>query len=597
MNNELTFSKLTALRKELESSGVDGFIVPRSDEYQGEFVAEYAERLAWATNFTGSAGLAIILKEQCCLFVDGRYILQAGHEVDLQQFKIKHISELSPETWLGNTIEAGQKIGFDPHLHTSAQIRKYRRTCEKVGANLIALSDNPIDAVWLDQPTRPKGEVSIQPASLTGLDRGKKLEYIRKFLLDEACDSLLITSPESLCWFLNIRGSDVRYTPIIHASMIVKLKGKSILFVDAQKMNQEVTEYLGDNVIIAPEEALIDQFSEWFGDTSRMAVDAATISEWYNNCFCSRGLELKPTTDPCILPKACKNEAELNGIRSAHVRDGVALTSFLAWFYKSVSLGGITELSASERLENFRKLGANFVGPSFPTIAGFSANGAIIHYRPTEDSNTVIEGNSLFLVDSGGQYIDGTTDVTRTLLVGEPNSEHIERFTQVLKGHIALASVRFPEGTTGGQLDALARLPLWKSGLDYDHGTGHGVGAFLNVHEGPQSISKGSMGPPLQAGMVISNEPGYYKSGCFGIRIENLVAVVPAKIEENGKKFLEFETLTLAPLDQRLINSELLTNFEKAWVNDYHQHVYETLSNALDMETRSWLQSATLPLL
>jgi Xaa-Pro aminopeptidase len=414
--------------------------------------------------------------------------------------------------------------------------------------------------------------------------------------LDEGCDSLFITAPESLCWFLNIRGSDVQYTPIVLASLLVSNKGQVILFIDQQKMNEETLKHLGDNVVIAPERALVDQFSEWFGHASRMAVDETTVSEWHIDFFRSKGLELKITKDPCALPKACKNEVELNGIRAAHLRDGVALTSFLAWFSHAVELGNLTEMVAAERLENFRKRDTKFLGLSFPTIAGFEKNGAVIHYRPTADSSAMIAGDSLFLLDSGGQYADGTTDVTRTLLVGSPHPEHILRFTQVLKGHIALASVRFPVGTAGGQLDALARVTLWNDGVDYDHGTGHGVGAFLNVHEGPQRISKGSMGPSLRAGMVVSNEPGYYKSGEFGIRIENLLAVVPASKNGEKSKFLEFETLTLAPLERRLIDRDLLTNTEKVWLDCYHQRVYNSMSSELDSETLSWLKSATLPI-
>ena len=586
--------RLHALRDHLTAAGVDGCVVPRADEFQGEFVAPYAERLAWLTGFTGSAGSAVILPDQAALFVDGRYTLQAGTQVEKSLYALHHSVEDPASKWLGKTLTTGQKLGFDPHLHTPDQVKKYRETCDKAGADLVALSANPVDAVWPDQPPRPQAPVHIHPLDMAGRRSEDKRADIANALRKDGYDAVLITAPDSLCWLFNIRGSDVTHTPLVLATALLFADEQAVLFVDPAKITDEVSDHLGSGVNLAPADglgAVIDDVDETL---STVAVDKATVSQWAVDRLEAAGLTVKRIEDPCALPKACKNDVELAGIRAAHVRDGAALTKFLAWLDKEAPNGTLTEMSAAERLEQFRRTDNLFKEPSFPTISGAGANGAIVHYRATEATDAPIKGGMLYLVDSGGQYLDGTTDVTRTIAVGTPTKEQKRRFTQVLKGHIAIATARFPEGTAGGQLDGFARAHLWADGVDYDHGTGHGVGAYLGVHEGPQRISKSSPGAALKPGMVVSNEPGYYKSGAYGIRIENLV-IVRKEEEPDGaeKPLLDFETITLAPIDLRLVDETLLTAQEKNWLNTYHTRVCETLMPLVDGDTVPWLKEAT----
>ena len=586
--------RLAALRAHLTAAGVDGCLVPRGDEYQGEFVAPYAERLAWLTDFTGSAGLAVILSDQAALFIDGRYTLQVRDQADETLYDFKHITEEPLATWLRVTLSANQKLGYDPHLHNPDQVKRYREACEKVGAELVALPSNPIDAVWSDQPGRPRAPIKVHPISLVGQSHQSKREQIAEELRKEGQDALLVTALDSLCWLFNVRGADVEHTPLVLASGLLFADGRASLFVDQDKVTPEVLEHLGNDVCVEPADGLgaaIDALDE---TAKTVAVDKATVSQWAVDRLEAAGLTVDSIEDPCALPKACKNETELNGVRAAHVRDGAALTQFLAWLDQQAQTGTLTEISASDELERFRRCDNMLQGLSFPTISGAGGNGAIVHYRATPDTDASITGNMLYLVDSGGQYLDGTTDVTRTIAIGTSSKEQRRRFTQVLKGHIALATARFPEGTSGGQLDGFARSALWVDGVDYDHGTGHGVGAYLGVHEGPQRISKASLGPPLKEGMVVSNEPGYYKTDEFGIRIENLVVVRQGEAPAGAEKPLfEFETLTLAPIDLRLVDVDLLTAAEKTWLNEYHTRVRDTLTPLVSEEVGSWLTEAT----
>jgi Xaa-Pro aminopeptidase len=587
-------NRLTALRAHLKSVGVDGCVVPRGDEYQGEFVAPYAERLAWLTDFTGSAGLAVVLSEQAALFVDGRYTLQVRDQVEDTLYAIRHVTDEPVSAWLKESLTNGQKLGFDPHLHTPGQVKQFRDACEKAGAALVPLSANPIDAVWQDQPARPQVPAKIHPLEIAGQSHEDKRNQIAETLRKDGHDAFLVTASDSVCWLFNIRGNDVENTPLVLASALLFADGEAVLFMDSAKVTDDVRDHLGTDVRITGVDGLGAVIDDLDDAISTVAVDKATVSQWAVDRLETAGLKAIQIEDPCSLPKACKNNTEVEGVRAAHVRDGAALTNFLAWLDQEVVKGNLTEVSAAERLEQFRRSSNLFQGPSFPTISGAGANSAIVHYRATAETDSAITGDMLYLVDSGGQYLDGTTDVTRTIAIGTPTAEQKRRFTQVLKGHIALATARFPEGTSGGQLDGFARAALWADGVDYDHGTGHGVGAYLGVHEGPQRIGKAGAGPALKPGMVVSNEPGYYKTGGYGIRIENLVVVQEADAPVGAEKpLLEFETITLAPIDLRLVDNTLLTGSEKAWLNAYHARVREALKALVAEETAPWLAEAT----
>ncbi len=586
--------RLGALRTEFKRAGVDGFIVPQGDEFQGEFVAPYAERLAWLTGFTGSAGVAVVLADRAALFVDGRYTLQVRSQVDDALYEFGHITDHPPSKWLRDTLDAGQKIGFDPHLFTPEQVKRLREACERAGGEFVPLAANPVDAIWADQPARPCAPVKVHPMQLSGQSHHDKRAEVGGTLREDGYDAYLVTASDALCWLLNLRGADVEFTPLVLATALLRADGKTTLFIDDGKMSPEVVTHLGDEITLAPADGLGAAIDALPDTVKKIAVDKATASQWAVDRLEAAGLTVTPIEDPCALPKACKNDVELDGIRAAHVRDGAALTRFLAWLDGAALNGGVTECSAAAKLEEFRRADNMFQGPSFPTIAGAGANGAIVHYRATPETDAAVEPDMLFLVDSGGQYLDGTTDVTRTVAIGTPTGESKRRFTQVLKGHVALAMARFPIGTSGGQLDAFARAALWADGVDYDHGTGHGVGAYLGVHEGPQRISKASLGPPLKSGMVVSNEPGYYKTGAFGIRIENLVAVRAGVSPEGAEKgLLEFETLTLAPIDLRLVDASLMTEVEKSWLNAYHARVRDTLMPLVGDDIGEWLHEAT----
>ena len=588
-------SRLAALRAELARRGLDGFVVPLSDEHQGEYVARRSQRLAWLTGFTGSAGMAIVLAERAALFVDGRYTLQAAAQVDGSLYEHRHITEEPPDAWLREHLAEGAALGYDPRLHGASQRDRMAAPCRAVGARLVPCEDNPIDALWVDQPPAPLGPISPHPARFAGAEAGEKRETTAARLVEKGAAAAVLSAPDSIAWLLNVRGADVANSPLPHSFAVVHGDGDVDWFVDRRKLLPEVPAHLGNAVHVQAPETMASVLDTLAGAGKPVLIDEAATPVWMVDRLTEGGAEVIRGADPCALPKACKNAVELDGIRAAHRRDGAALTRFLAWL-AAAPPGSVTELDAVAQLAATRAGGEHYRGPSFDTISGAGPNGAIVHYRVTAESNRTLEPGSLYLVDSGGQYLDGTTDVTRTVAIGPPEPEHRDRFTRVLRGHIALATARFPRGTTGAQLDTLARQFLWQAGLDYDHGTGHGVGHYLNVHEGPQRVSRMGSAAALAPGMVVSNEPGYYKTGAYGIRIENLVAVTEADDADGG--FLGFETLTLAPIDRALIDPAKLTADERAWLDAYHARVAQTLAPLLadDMATLAWLRAATAPL-
>ncbi len=586
--------RLSQLRSELGQRGVHGFLIPRTDEYQGEYVPASAQRLAWLTGFTGSAGIAIVLPQAAAIFVDGRYTLQAAAEVDAQLFQHRHISEDPPAAWVAANLKPGEALGYDPRLHTLGEVERYRAAAEKAGGRLIALDPNPVDTIWLDRPAPPLAQVVPHELRFAGEAAETKRQRIAAVLAEGKIDAAVLTAPDSIAWLLNIRGGDVPHTPLPLSFAVLHRDATVDLFIDARKLTPGLATYLGPAVRLAEPSAFGPYLERLAREGKRAQVDPSSAAAWV---FDRLGNAAQRATDPCQLPKACKNATELEGTREAHRRDGAALTRFLAWLAREAPSGHLREIAVSDRLEAFRREGNLFRDLSFPTISGAGSNGAIVHYHASVATERTLEPGSLYLVDSGAQYLDGTTDVTRTVAIGTPSAEMKDRFTRVLKGHIALATCRFPKGTTGSQLDALARAALWQDGLDYDHGTGHGVGSYLGVHEGPQRISKLPNNQALLPGMIVSNEPGYYKTGAYGIRIENLVVVTKLEsVGEGGRDFYGFETLTLAPIDCNAIERSLLVPHEIAWLDAYHARVRDALTPLVDRETVSWLEDVTRPL-
>ncbi len=585
-------ARLAALRKELARRGLSGFLIPRADRHQNENVPASEERLAWLTGFTGSAGLAIVLKSRAVLFVDGRYTLQVKDQVDLDVVEPVPLATTSPEKWLEKNLKSGMKLGYDPWLHTPGQIERFEKAATAAGAELVAVAQNPIDAIWPDRPAPPKGALTRQPPRLAGESSLKKLARIRQAL--GKADALLVSDPHAVAWTFNIRGKDVAYTPLPLAFALIPKDGKPRLYVDRAKLGPEVRAYLETLAEIAEPSRLESDVASFGKDHKRVLFDAATAAVKLTRLLKQAGGEPQVGQDPIALMKARKNKAEIEGARRAHLRDGIAMLRFLSWFGREVPKGKLTEIDAAKALETFRSQSRKLKDLSFPTISAAGPNSAIPHYRVSVATNRKIR-KGIFLLDSGAQYEDGTTDITRTLAVGTPTREMRDRFTRVLKGHIAIARALFPKGTSGAQIDALARLALWQAGLDFDHGTGHGVGSYLSVHEGPQRIAK-SGGHALEQGMILSNEPGYYKAGEFGIRIENLVVVTPRKITGAESEMLGFETLTLAPIDLALIEPKLLDAEEIAWLNAYHARVRKALSPHVEPALRTWLARATRPI-
>ena len=586
-------SRLAALRAELNRRDLSGFVVPRADEHQGEYVPRRSQRLAWLTGFSGSAGLAIVLADRAAIFIDGRYTLAVRGQVDTDVFVPQQIPEQSPEAWIAENLAKGGKLGFDPWLQTVDGHERFARACQRAGAEFVPVDSNPVDAVWPDRPPAPLAPVLPHPDELAGESSAAKRTRIAGTIKAKGADVALITAPDSIAWLLNVRGGDVPRTPFALGFALLHGDGHVDLFMDRRKLPDRTLAWLGNAVTLAPPDELGAALDMLGKVGKRVLIESATAPVWVATRLQAAGVAVVRDADPVALPKACKNAVELEGIRRAHRRDGAAVSGFLGWLKRESKDGKLREIEASDRLQALRQATGKLRDLSFDTISGAGPNGAIVHYRASAASERTLEPGSLYLVDSGGQYRDGTTDITRTVAIGMPSAEMRDRFTRVLKGHIALAMARFPAGTTGSQLDALARYALWQAGLDYDHGTGHGVGAYLSVHEGPHRISKVANNVALQPGMIVSNEPGYYKTDAYGIRIENLVAVREAKIEGADRRYLEFETLTLAPIDLACIEPGLLTEAERQWLNDYHRRVRETMAPQVDEATKAWLADAT----
>jgi len=599
-----TPQRFRALRRKLEEARLDGFIVPRADEFQNEYVPANAERLRWLTGFSGSAGLAVILAEQAAIFVDGRYVLQVQGEIDPSLLTPLQIPQNDPAHWLARNAADGARIGFDPRLHNIKQIERWTRLLQKDGRNirLIPLDDNPVDQIWSDRPAPPLAPVKAQPLKYAGKTAAKKISALQKKLAADGLDAFVLANPTSICWLFNIRGDDVPHTPLVLCYAILPAKGqpelRPELFIDPRKLDASMEKKLRQDADLHPVRHFPRRLDELKKRPGRIGLDPMNASAWLQQSLKGGACEMASRNDPCTLPKALKNSAEIRGMRNAHIRDGAAVTRFLCWLQEAAEqASGVDEIGAAQKLEEFRRETGQLLDISFETISGAGPHGAIVHYRVDEDSNQKLRKRSLYLVDSGGQYKDGTTDITRTVAIGDPSEAMCRHYTLVLKGHVALADAFFPVGTRGVDLDPLARRALWRAGLDYDHGTGHGVGAYLGVHEGPQGISRRAM-TPLQEGMIISNEPGYYRTNAYGIRIESLLLVKPARKPKGGERpMLSFETLTMAPFDRRLIMTELLERAEIDWINAYHQSVHRHIFPQLDCDKeKEWLQQAVLPL-
>jgi Xaa-Pro aminopeptidase len=587
--------RLSRLRAELARRGLDGFVVAHADPHQNEYLPPSEERLAWLTGFSGSAGVAIVLRDKAALFVDGRYTLQARKQVDTKAFKIEHLVDRPPDRWLVDNLKEGATLGYDPWRTTIDGAERLAKAAKQAKARLVAVDDNPVDAIWTNRPAPPLGKVVLHPLKFAGEPAQKKLARIRAELKKRKLDATLLSDPTAVAWTFNIRGGDVAHTPIVLCWALLPRTGKPLLFVEARKLTKAVRHALSGLADIREPRELESVLGDFVrGRTIRL--DQATAPRRLADVVEAAGGTVSKGADPVTVLKAVKNETEIAGARAAHRRDGAALVRFLAWLDRAAAKGKLSEIDAVAALETFRRDTGKLKDISFPTIAGAGPHGAIVHYRVTKETNRRLRRGELFLVDSGGQYQDGTTDVTRTVAIGNASREMRERFTCVLKGHIAIARAVFPDATAGSQVDSFARAPLWTAGLDYDHGTGHGVGSYLSVHEGPARLSKLGTAP-LAAGMILSNEPGYYKAGRYGIRIENLELVVPAKKPRGGeKKLLGFESLTLAPIDRRLVEPKLLSSDERGWLDAYHARVLRELGARLDPATRKWLAAATAPL-
>ncbi len=580
--------RLKNLRETLGRLGVDGFIVPRADEHLGEYVPACAERLAYLTGFTGSAGTAIVLADKAAIWSDGRYTLQLAQQTDGALWERHDSTADKPEDWL-TANAAGKRIGYDPWLTSAEGLKRFQ------GVEMVALGANPVDAIWADRPAPPRAPATPHDVAFAGEEAGAKRMRLAADLRAKGEDAAILSDPASLAWAFNIRGADVEFCPMALGYALLFADGTAELFLAAEKVSNALIAHLGPEVRVLPPEALAGSIAALKGKTLR--YDPGGTPVWFKNQAEAAGAKISLGADPVALPRALKNAVEQAGSRAAHLRDGAAMVRFLAWFAAAAATGAETEISAAARLLAEREKEQHFRGESFPAISGAGPNGAIIHYRVSPASNRPINRNEVYLIDSGGQYLDGTTDITRTLWTGPdaPPPALTERFTRVLAGHIALAQLIFPEGVAGPHIDAFARASLWQAGLDYAHGTGHGVGSYLSVHEGPASISRAAKPVPLQSGMILSNEPGFYLPGAYGIRLENLVLVQPAA-SAGFKNFLRFETLSLAPFDRALIAPVLLSPAALGWLNDYHAHVRNTLAPLLPTDTAAWLTQAAAPL-
>ena len=595
-------NRLKALREELARQGLDGFVIPISDEHMSEYVGAYAQRLAWLTGFGGSAGTAVVLKDKAAIFVDGRYTLQVREQVDGRLYDYVGVPQTPVARWLGEHAPDGAKIGYDAWLHGPRWVAAATRALAGRRAALVPVTANPIDAVWSDRPAPSPAPAIIHPDACTGQPSEIKRAEVAEWLGAQGLDAVVISALDSIAWLLNIRGADVDRTPVALSFVLARADGTADLFIAEEKVTPELRQHLGNAVAIRPREAFVPTLQALSG--LKVAVDPERTVAAVSAALGAAGATVVEAMDPTVLPKAIKNPVEQQGHRDAQARDAAAMVRFLHWLSITAPQGEVTELSAADRLHQFRQLSGDLRDLSFDTISGAGPNAAIPHYRVSEESSLPLAPASVYLVDSGGQYPDGTTDITRTVWIegpAEPSAEVCDRFTRVLKGHIALARAVFPQGTVGGQLDTLARQYLWHAGLDYAHGTGHGVGSFLSVHEGPQRIAKGSGGQPgtdqeLLAGMILSNEPGYYKSGAFGIRIENLVLVEERAIDGAEGTYLGFETLTHVPIERRLLSRAILEPGEIAWWNAYHARVLEIVGPQLEGDVLAWLEAQCAPL-
>ena len=594
-------ARLDALRKELKRRGLDGFVIPISDEHMSEYVGTYAQRLAWLTGFGGSAGTAVVLADEAAIFIDGRYTLQVREQVDGKLYSYVSVPQTSIASWLGDHAPEGAKIGYDAWLHGKGWVSAVSKAMGEKSGSLVAVESNPIDAVWADRPEPSLAPAIVHPAEFAGVSGEEKRGMVADWLGEKQLDAAVVSALDGVAWLLNIRGADVDRTPVALSFVIAHADGSAELFIAEEKITPEVRAHLGNAVRISPQDAFVPALTALGG--KRVAVDPDRSVQAIFATLEAAGAKVVELRDPTVLPKAIKNPVEQSGHRAAQARDGAAIARFLNWLSVEGPGGQLTEITAAERLHELRRKTGMLRDLSFDTISGAGQNGAVVHYRVSEETSRVLEPSSIYLVDSGGQYPDGTTDITRTVWIGPgvPPAEMKDRFTRVLKGHIALARATFPQGTTGSQLDSFARQHLWAAGLDYAHGTGHGVGSFLSVHEGPQRIAKAAGGQAgseqeLLAGMILSNEPGYYKAGAYGIRIENLVLVESREIAGAEGAFLGFETLTFAPIERALIESSLLTRDEAGWWNTYHAQVEAVLAPQLEGAALEWLKAQCAPL-
>ena len=588
--------RVKALQRELKARKLRGFLVPHSDEHQSEFLPPAAERLAWLTGFTGSAGAAIVLERAAVLFVDGRYTLQARAQTDSELFEVLQTPEAKASSWLAGKLPKGAVVGYDPALHTIKEIQRLAETLGKSGIKLEPVESNPIDALWGERPKPSTVPIALHPIEFAGRSAQDKIHDVQELLKEEKADAVLLTMLDSIAWLFNIRGGDIKHTPVALAFALVPATGRPTLYIDPAKVAGNVRRRLEEDVEIAEIAALEERLKALGRARARLRLDPETTPMRLARAFEAESGKFVSGADPCIAAKAIKNEAEIAGTRVAHLRDGVAMTRFLAWLDEVGDSGKVDEVAAALKLEGFRRESGQLKDISFDTISAFGPNGAVVHYRPTFATKETLKSGSLYLIDSGGQYLDGTTDVTRTVAIGAPSAEMRRHYGLVLKAHIAIATARFPKGTRGQDLDPFARRPLWEAGLDFDHGTGHGVGSYLAVHEGPQRISRLGTAE-LEPGMILSNEPGLYFEGRYGIRLEALALVTPLQALRGGtREMMGFETLTLVPFDRRLIDPKQLLPWELAWLNAYHARVRRETEPVLLSDDRAWLRHATAPI-
>jgi Xaa-Pro aminopeptidase len=588
--------RVKALQRELKSRKLKGFLVPHSDEHQDEFLSPPAERLAWLTGFTGSAGVAIVLEKAAALFVDGRYILQARAQTDATLFEALQTPEAKASSWMAEKLTKGAVVGYDPALHTIKEIERLTETLAKSGIKLAPVDTNLIDLIWQERPKPSPAQIVPHGLEYSGRSAHDKIRDVQALLKDEQADAVLLTLLDSIAWLFNIRGGDIRHTPVALAFAIVPASGKPTLFIDPAKVGDNVKGELRELADLAEPGALMDRLKALGQARARVRLDPETAPIRFAQVLQAEGAKFVPGQDPCIHPKAIKNAVEIKGAHAAHLRDGVAMARFLAWLDEVAESGKIDEIAAAVKLEACRRESGQLRDISFDTISAAGPNGAIVHYRPTTKGKRMLQAGTLYLIDSGAQYREGTTDVTRTVAVGTPTAEMRRHYGLVLKAHIAVAAARFPKGTRGQDLDPFARRPLWEAGLDFDHGTGHGVGSYLSVHEGPQRLARfGTV--ELEPGMILSNEPGYYREGHYGIRLENLVLVTPPEPVPGGtREMMGFETLTLVPFDRRLIDPRQLLPYELAWLNAYHARIRREIEPILLSDDRAWLRHATAPI-